>query len=307
MTLSRVQAFAKIVETESFTLAARALGTSKSGVSRALQELEEELGVRLLHRTTRKLSLTQTGKAYFDGIRGALAHIEESGRIARGEAQTPHGVVRVAAPDLGSLLLPAIVRDFTARFPQVRVELSLSARLVDLVEEGFDLAVRSGRLKSSSLISRRVGELSSGVYASAAYLQSRGRPQSVSELSSHDCIVIRRPEAAEGAGATWRLRTGERWDSVAVHGPLAVDDMMAAWEAVRLGMGLGLLPSLSGLTDGLDNVLPVTSSAPAAINLVWPSRRHEPARVVLFRDFLLSRLREEIRRSGQRSAAGGRR
>jgi DNA-binding transcriptional LysR family regulator len=261
-----------------------------------LQELEEELGVRLLHRTTRKLSLTQTGQAYFEGIRGALAHIEEAGQVARGEAQAPHGVVRVAAPDLGSLLLPAIVRDFTARFPEVRVELSLSARLVDLIEEGFDLAIRSGRLKSSSLISRRVGALSSGVYASAAYLQSRGRPEAVSELSSHACIVIRRPEAAEGAGAIWRLRTGERWDSVAVHGPLAVDDMMAAREAVRLGMGVGLLPSLPGLTDGLDRVLPATSSASVAISLVWPSRRHEPARVVLFRDFLFARLRQEIPR-----------
>jgi len=295
MELDRVRTFAKIVETGSFTLAARALGTSKSGASRALQDLERDLGVRLLQRTTRKLSLTPTGQAYFDSIRGALAHIDEAGQIARGAARGPHGLVRVAAPNLGGLLLPSIIRDFAARYPDVRIDLSLSARLVDLVEEGFDLAIRSGRLKSSSLISRRVGEMTSGVYASAAYLESSGCPRSVSDLASHACVVIHGARAG-GGGDLWRLRTGDRWDSVAVRGLLAVDDLTAAREAIRLGMGLGLLPSLAGLTDGLDRVLPSTASEPLAISLVWPSRRLEPARVTLFRDFLLSRLRAELRR-----------
>jgi len=192
------------------------------------------------------------------------------------------------------MLLARIVRDFVARFPGIRIELSLSARIVDLVEEGFDLAVRSGRLRSSSLIARRVGQQVSGLYASPDYLRRRGRPRTVPELAGHDCIVIRRPQASEGSGTSWRLYRGDHPQSVAVGGPLAVDDLMAAWEAVSLGIGIGLIPMFNSFTAGLVHILPKYSSIPIPISVVWPSRRLEPARVVLFRDFLVAALSKAI-------------
>jgi len=208
--------------------------------------------------------------------------------------QEPRGVVRMTAPDLGAQLLPRIVSDFVRRFPGIRIELSLTARVVDLVEEGFDLALRSGRLRSSSLVARRIGNQVSGLYSSSEYLRRRGRPRTVLELADHDCIVIRRPEASEGSGSNWSLYRGDRRQTVSVGGPLSVDDLMAAWEAVRLGIGIGLVPMFGSFTAGLVRVLPQYSSLPVPISLVWPSRRLEPARVVIFRDFLIAALSKAI-------------
>ena len=200
MDLNRINSFATVVETESFTAAADTLGTSKSVVSRAIQGLEQELGIRLLERTTRKLSLIAAGRTYFDSIRGALSRLEEASSFVSGMGQEPRGVVRMSAADTGGLLLPRIVHDFVTRFPRIRIELSLSARIVDLVEEGFDLALRSGRLLSSSLIARRIGNQTSGLYASPDYVRRRGRPKTLRELADHDCMVLRRPEASVGSG-----------------------------------------------------------------------------------------------------------
>jgi DNA-binding transcriptional LysR family regulator len=294
MDLNRIKAFASVVETESFTAAARALGTSKSAVSRALQSLEQDLGVRLLQRSTRKLSLTGAGRAYFDGVRGPLAGLDEATSLVSSMEQEPRGLVRMTAPDLGALLLPRIVRDFVRRFPGIRVELSLTARVVDLIEEGFDLAVRSGRLRSSSLIARRIGSQISGLYASSEYLHRRGRPRTVQELAAHDCIVIKRPEVSEGSGSTWSLYRDERRLLVQVAGPLSVDDVTAAWEAVRLGIGIGFVPMFASFNAGLVRILPKYSSLPVPISVVWPSRRLEPVRVVLFRDFVIDALNKAL-------------
>jgi DNA-binding transcriptional LysR family regulator len=294
MDLNRIKLFASVVETESFTAAADTLGTSKSVVSRAVQGLEQDLGVRLLQRTTRKLSVTAAGRAYFDSIRGALSRLEEASNIVSGMGQEPRGIVRVTAADIGGLLLPRLVGDFVTRFPKIRIELSLSARVVDLVEEGFDLALRSGHLRSSSLIARRIGNQTSGLYATPEYVRRRGRPSALRELAGHDCIVLRRPEASAGGGATWRLFRANQPESVTVSGPFVVDDLMAFYESVRLGMGIGFLPALfRPLTNGLLRILPKYSSAAIPVSVVWPSRRLEPARVVLFRDFLIAALAKE--------------
>jgi DNA-binding transcriptional LysR family regulator len=220
--------------------------------------------------------------------------LDEATSLVSAMDKEPRGVVRMTAADLGTQILPQIVRDFVTRFPGIRIELSLTARVVDLIEEGFDLALRSGRLRSSSLIARRIGKQNSGLYASSEYLQRRGRPRTVLELPDHDCIVIRRPEATEGSGSTWSLYRGEHRQSVSVGGPLSVDDLMAAWEAVRLGLGIGLIPTFGSFTTGLIRVLPKYSSLPVPISLVWPSRRLEPARVVIFREFLLAALSRAI-------------
>jgi len=290
MDLNQIKMFAAIVERGGFTAAARSLGISKSMVSRALQDLENTLGVRLLQRTTRKLSPTAAGRTYFDSIRGALGHLEEASGIVAGMNREPQGLVRLTAPDLGGLLLVRIISEFGACHPKIRIELSLTARVVDLVEEGFDLALRSGRLRSSSLIARRIGTQVSGLCASQHYLRRRGNPGSLRELAEHDCVVIQRPEPSEGGGAVWNLLKNNRRESVKVSGMLVVDDLTAACEAIRLGLGIGFIPRFPGLTDGLVRILPQYSSPPVPVSVVWPSRRLEPARVVLFRDFLIAAL-----------------
>ena len=193
------------------------------------------------------------------------------------------------------MLLTTLLHRFRQSHPEIRFEMSLSARLVDLVEEGYDLALRLGRLQASSYMSRRVGAQSSGLYASPAYLARCGAPGAIDELARRDCVVIRRPQAVDSAGEVWRLRSGDRVETVKVGGPLATDDLASAREAVGLGMGIGLLPNLPDFTEGLTRLLPAAATVSVPISLVWPSRRLEPARVVLFRDFLATALSSVLR------------
>jgi len=293
MDLNRVRAFVAVVDTGSFTAAAVQLATTKSVVSRAVGALERELGIRLLQRTTRKIALTTAGRAYFDDVQAAVAHVDAAERRIKGMDREPRGLVRVTVPDLGGLILLRVVRDFVDRYPQISIDLSLTARIVDLTDERFDIAIRSGRLRSSSLIARRIGLQRSGLYASEAYLRRRGRPKTIGELADHDCVLIRRPQTTDRSGAVWRLYKGERAHAIAVGGPVAVDDMTAACEAVRIGLGIGFIPRFPDVTDDWVRVLPQFASAPTPVSVVWPSKHLEPARVVLFREFLIDALRAE--------------
>jgi DNA-binding transcriptional LysR family regulator len=290
MDLNRIRAFVAVVEAGSFTAAAAELGTTKSVVSRALGGLERDLGIRLLQRTTRKIGLTSAGRSYYDDVHAAVSHVAAAGQRIKGMDREPRGLVRVTAPDLGGLLLMRIVRDFVACYPQISLELSLTPRLVDLVDERFDLAIRSGRLKSSSLIARRIGYQVSGLYASEAYLRRRGRPRSLRDLADHDCVLIRRPQTTDGSGAVWRLYKGESGHSVEVDGRVAVDDLTAACEAVRIGLGIGFIPRFPGVTDDWVRVLSQFASTRTPVSVVWPSKHLEPTRVVLFREFLIEAL-----------------
>jgi len=287
MDLNRVRLFVRVVEAGSFTKAAEALGVTTSSVSRALQRLEDDLGVRLLQRTTRRLSLTAVGRAYFDQVRGALALLQEAGNAASEMGEEPRGAVRVTVPpSLASGLIPMLAR-FQRQYPKIRVELSVAQRLVDLVEESFDLAIRVGQLRDSSLVARRVGTLCSGLFASREYVRRRGRPQKLTDLAKHDCVLFR----SRGGTATWRLRDGEREHTVDVTGPLDVDEIPAAHQAVAAGIGIGLMSFfVSSRMRNLVRILPRYVSADMPVSLVSPSKRLEPARVVLLRDFLAAQL-----------------
>lgn len=287
MDLNRVSLFARVVERGSFTRAAAELGVTTSSVSRALARLEEELGVHLLQRTTRKLSLTAVGRAYFDQVRGALARVEEASSSASAMGEEPRGTVRVTAPpSLAGSLIP-MVAGFLREYPKIHVELSFFQRTVDLVEEGFDLAVRIGRLRDSSLIARRVGNLRGGLFASREYVRRRGRPQRLADLAKHDCVLFRSPDGK----ATWRLFEGEREYRVEVTGPLDVDEIPSAHQAVSAGIGIGPVSFfVSSRMRGLLRILPSYVTADIPVSLVSPSKRLEPARVVLLRDFLAAKL-----------------
>jgi DNA-binding transcriptional LysR family regulator len=289
--LNKVAIFVRVVEAQSFTAAGAALGIPKSSVSRSVSQLEETLGARLLQRTTRKLSLTDAGVAYYERASRALAGIEEATSCVNEMQGTPRGTVRITAPvDLGVSMLAPIVTRFARKHRGIRVEISLSSRTVNLVEEGFDLALRAGRLRDSSLIGRRIGSLAAHLFASPGYLKRRGVPQVPAELPAHDCVVFR---SQHGKGE-WRLSGPGGEEVVEVTGPIAADDLFFVRKVALAGGGIAWLPSVLCARDvergRLVRVLPRHASGGGWLHLVYPSSRHLPQRVALFRDFLLASL-----------------
>lgn len=293
MDLNHVAVFTRVVELESFTAAAKQLGLPKSSVSRTVTRLEEELGVRLLQRTTRTLHLTEAGQAYYERARVALGNLEEAALLASNASVEPRGIVRMTAPgDMGVINLSAIVARFVDKYPLVHVEVSLSARRVDLIAEGFDLALRAGKLGDSSLVARKIGSDTLGIFASAAYLRKRGRPNELADLAQHDCVLFR----GMNGKSEWRLTGPSGEESITVRGSINSDEMGFVQQAVAAGAGIGLLPRV-GIRLGnktrqaeFVHLLPEFSQGGGDLNVVTPSVRFLPASVTVFRDFLVNEL-----------------
>jgi DNA-binding transcriptional LysR family regulator len=295
MDLNLVTAFVSVVEQQSFTGAAKALGLPKSSVSRRVTELEEELGVQLLHRTTRKLALTEAGRSYYEQAEKALTELQAAAESASGMDTEARGIVRVTAPvDIGVLGIADIVAEFLQVYPDIHVDLSLSSKVVDLVEEGFDIGIRAGKSRDASLVARRIGTSALGLYASAEYLKKRGRPKAIEDLTTHDCVLFR----GRHGKALWRLEgpDGEP-SSVEVRGPVNVDEMLFVRQAVGVGLGIGLLPTIVIATcnrvqalEPVERILPEYSMGGADIAVVTPSGPKRPRRVTILRDFLVERL-----------------
>ena len=289
--LNRVATFVRVAESGSFTTAARSLRLPTSSVSRAVANLEEELGSRLINRSTRKLSLTDAGDQYFQRMQAVLGEAHEATEAIAGFARDPRGVVRLTAPvDLGLHVLPRIVAKLTERHPGLVIELVLTSRRVDLIEEGIDLALRGGRLEESSLVARKIVDSELGIFASPAYLARRDPPRTLADLAHHPCLRY----GGRGGDRPWRL-TGPRGDeTVAVTGPVVCDDMMFLREMALAGFGLTLLPAQNVAADvaakRLVRVLPRFRLGGAGLYLLWPSRRLVPARVAAVRDFLIEEL-----------------
>jgi len=296
MDLNHVVVFARVVEHASFTGAAKQLGLPKSSVSRTVTRLEDELGVRLLHRTTRKLHLTEAGLAYYERARVALTGLEEAASAATNLGAEPRGTVRMSAPsDMGSLHFGEMVARFLRKYPLVHVEISLTSRYVDLVAEGFDLALRAGRLADSSLVARKIGVDSLGLFASPGYLRRRGRPKTLAELANHDCILFR----GSHGKSEWQLTGPRGVERVTVRGPLNADEMGFVQQAVAAGVGIALLPTLGvrltaarGTAPMPVRLLPEYSVTGNGLNVVSPSTRLPSASVSAFRDFLVAELTE---------------
>jgi DNA-binding transcriptional LysR family regulator len=186
-----MRVFAKVVESGSFAGAAARLGISASMVTLHVKELEERLGVRLLNRTTRKVSLTETGRAYYERCTRLLADLEETEQAVSDMHAAPRGELRVnAAPTFGILQLAPAIADFTARFPAISVELMLSVRVADLVDEGFDVAVWVGELPDSSLIARQLAPCRMVVCGAPSYFEKHGKPRTPADLTAHNCLTV---------------------------------------------------------------------------------------------------------------------
>lgn len=284
----------KIVETGSFRGAARALGMPKSSVSRRVAELEARLGARLLQRTTRRVGLTDAGKAYFDRAATAMLALEEAERAARDLQAAPQGTLRLTAPvNFGLLLLPQLLAEFLLAHPTVRVDVDLSDRHVDLIEERFDVAIRAGALRDSSLVAHRLNGARLLVVASPAYLRRKRKPQAPADLREHGCLIYGPSEAA-----VWAFSDGGEPVSVEVRGPLCVNNFFVLRDAAAAGLGIARVPDIiaaQAIADRrLVTLLDAFTPPEVPINVIYPSARYLSAKVRAFVDFMRARLSGEL-------------
>lgn len=294
MDLNHVSAFVRVVQDGSFTAAAKALGLPKSSVSRSIAQLEQDLGVRLLFRTTRKLHLTEAGTSFHQRVSRALADIGEATSAAGDLQRDLRGPIRITAPvDLGVWAVARLVSRFMRKHPHVNIDFSLTSRVVDLGAEGFDLALRAGTIRDESLVARRVGAIELGLNASSRYIARRGMPQTLADLTEHECVRLKSNDEV----GPWRLSSGSGEEVLVVpHGKLTADDMSFVKKAVLAGGGIGLLPQFLTVREEeagkLVRVLPEWRLSSSVLNVVYPSARYIPQRVVVFRDYLVRELKK---------------
>src|SRR5579871_4634931 len=236
--LNLVAAFVRVVEEGSFTTAARQLGLPKSSVSRRVTALERTLRARLLQRSTRKLVLTEAGRLYFERARAALHGLAEANVAVTDLSHEIAGPIRFTAGGDNTGLTANLLAEFLTRYPKVQIDVVLTPRRVDLVAEGFDLALRAGPLVDSALIARRLGRTELGLFASPAYLRKAGRPQRIADLAHHRFVLFGEPHAREHL----RLAGPDGEEEVQVSGPLIVHDAAFAADAILAGVGVGLIP-----------------------------------------------------------------
>ncbi|MCH9684618.1 MAG: LysR family transcriptional regulator [Deltaproteobacteria bacterium] len=284
--LQDVTAFLAVVDAGSFTAAARRLGLAKSNVSRRVARLEQQLGARLLERTTRRLRLTEVGETYHAHVTGAVQQLAEAARSVSELVGQPRGRLRITAPADWNETMGRLIADFSALHPAIQIEVELTQRRVDLVAEGFDIALRAGKLEDSSLIARRVGQGATHLYASPDYLERHGTPQVPADLTEHACVLFR---GRHGEATLDLLGPDDASESVVVHGVISALDFGFVRHALVHGAGFGFLPdSLGGpeLTSGrLRLVLPSYCVGRSAFHVVYPSARFLSPKVRVFVDF----------------------
>jgi DNA-binding transcriptional LysR family regulator len=286
-----------VVDAGSLSAAARHLGMPLATVSRKVAELESHLKTRLLHRTTRQLSLTEAGASYVAACRRILEDIGEAERTATGEYAAPKGELVVTAPVVfGRLHIVPVVADFLAQYPEIDIRLVLTDRVVHMMDEQVDVAVRIGELPDSALMATRVGTVRRVVCASPAYLATHGAPARPRDLSGHNCITF---EVLESKRA-WVFETGKSELSVPVHSRLAVNTAEAAIAAAILGVGLIRVLSYQ-VADAIRDqtlrvVLDTFESAPLPISLVHTGQAPLPLKLRAFLDFVTPRLRTRTAR-----------
>ncbi len=290
-TIRSLRCFVRAVELGSLSAVAREERTTQPTVSKIIAALEKELAVRLLERSTTSLQATPQGLRFYQRALGVLAEYQEAVAEARGQTETPAGLIRLNAPAaFGQFRLNAMLAPFLARYPQVDIELILDDRMVDLVKEGVDIAVRQGRELPPDAIARLAGTSPRQLVASPAYLSARGKPRRPQDLARHD--YIRFAWLADGDLLT--LHHGEQTETVQTRGRYRVNHALAIREALADGGGIGLCP-LWLVQDLLDNgvlarVLPRWYGQPQPLHLLLPSRRYQPLRVRLLLDYLAEQI-----------------
>lgn len=287
-TLTRMRAYIDVVEAEGFSAAARKIGRSKALLSKYVRELEDELGALLLNRTTRQFSLTEAGHTYYQRASEILRDVENLKETVRDTSSDIKGRIKISAPrtfadaDIGQCLI-----DFCADQPEITLDVRLDDRFVDLVEEGFDLAIRITRMQDSSLIAKRIAPFRVVACASPALIEQTGVPQRPEQLSTLPCIV----DTNNRSRNSWQFHNQSGpIISVQVSGPLEINSPLAARRAALSGLGFAMLPDFIAAPDvASGRLVPVLDEfvmRDAGIYAVYPHRRYLPAKVRVLVDYL---------------------
>jgi DNA-binding transcriptional LysR family regulator len=287
--LNEIMVFTRVVQAGSFIAASAQLGIPKSTVSRKVADLERRLNARLLQRTTRKLSLTDVGRIYFDQCARIVSEIEDAERMVTSLQNNPRGPLRVTAGPNAAFLAP-IVSDYLKRYPEVRIELVTTTRAVDLVEERFDLGIRAGTLSDSTLVARLLGRVGWFLVATPGYLERRGRPSTPEDLREHDYLFFGPGLDVVGP----RLEKDGRTVQLALSPRMAASDMEVLHAVATTGLGIALLPAFLCVADlrarQMERVLPDWNAPSIPVHAVYPSTRHLSPKVKTFLDHLQARM-----------------
>jgi DNA-binding transcriptional LysR family regulator len=286
--LVALKVFRRVVELESFSRAAEDLQLSNAAVSKNVQELEQELGTQLIRRTTRRLSLTETGRLYFQRICCIMDELESVEETVSDLSVKPHGLLRVTAPmSLGLTHVATAIYQFQLMYPDIQIDLILNDRYVDLIEEGFDVGIRGGALvNDASLVTHRICDIQRVVCASPAYLKQYGEPKLPEELKQHHCVIYSLARSPH----EWRFRRKNQTVTVNVSGPVKVNNSLAASLAAVAGLGLIFLPMFAVL-DALERgmlqiVLREWSTEPLILSAIYPKHRQHSKKLQVFIGFI---------------------
>lgn len=287
--LARIRAFVQVFDAGGFSSAARQHGRSKALLSKYVTDLEDYLGVRLMNRTTRKLSLTEAGEAYYREASQLLQQLDDLDATISDQTAEPRGLVRISAPrNLGETTLAPAIFEFMANNPLVSVDLRLEDRFVDLVEEGIDVALRISTMSDSSLIARKISDMKHVICVSPVLIDRFGMPQSGEDLRGRPCIL----DTNMPSHSSWRFIEGGRQLSVHVSGPARVNSPVAAMQAALAGLGFAVLPTYLAdpkVAEGrLVKVLEDRMPEGPSLMAVYPHRRHLAGKVRALIDHLVT-------------------
>jgi DNA-binding transcriptional LysR family regulator len=289
---SSMKVFVAVVEGGSFAAGADRLATSRALASKQVQKLEEHLGTRLLNRTTRKLSLTETGRGFYEHSVQILADVQEAEQAAGQMSSEPRGLLKVTMPlSYGQDVLGPLVAQYARAHPLVRLDIALSDRKVDIVDEGFDVAIRIGNLGPSEMVARKLGAVRSVVCAAPSYLARHGTPRAPHDLATHACLGY----TLSATGGEWRLEGPDGATVVVpVSGPIRADNGDFLRVAGVNGAGVLFQPNFIVADDlaagRLVRILPAWQSGELGVHAVYPSRKHLSAKVRTFVDLMAARL-----------------
>lgn len=289
--LSDIAVFVKVVDSGSFTKAASRLGLSKSVVSKYVTRLENDLGSQLLQRSTRRLNLTEIGRAFYEHSRRGLMEIEEAEAIVSRLQEAPRGILRLNAPmSFGILHIAPLIPDFLASYPELSIDINFEDRKIDLIEDGFDLAIRIADLSDSSLVARRLAPCRHVVCATPGYLKKNGIPRTPEDLRDHNAITFKYQDSP----TQWQfLSAGKKVTTVPVSGSIQMNNSLALREAILNDAGITLTPTFivgEDIKSGkLQAVLTQYQLLEVSIFAVYHQRRHLSPKVRAFIDFIASR------------------
>lgn len=286
--LTALQVFRHVADLNSFAEAGRRLRLSPAAISKNIAELEAHLGVRLINRTTRRMALTEAGILYLEHVKRGLDALAEADQLLYPTTKTPSGTLKVSAPMTVTLTqLSAKIPIFLSRYPDLTLDLHLDDRRVDIIREGFDLAIRgSDNLENSSLIARRLAVMPHVLCAAPAYFQTYGRPQTPSDLKAHNCLKF----SLSGHADYWEFRKGGSIEKILITGRYSVSSSLALRDALRAGFGLSLIPHAyvqDDLATGqLQAALTDWHNVETTLYAIYPSRQYLAPKTRVFLDFL---------------------